>query len=124
MNYNFTISDVMNFAESKSSILGWKACGWEKVGDDSIVTGSVPTGTYRSGPRKGRPKFAGPESKVIVTRAELEAHAAAHESNTGKCWDCKGSGQTIAGWSKDNGTRYETCSRCKGTGIVSISDAS
>jgi hypothetical protein len=118
MNYNFSIGDIMDFAESKSSIPGWKAFRWEKVGDDSIVTGSVPTGTYRSGPRKGRPKFTGPETKVIVTKAELEVTAAAYESTTGKCWDCKGSGQTWAGWSKDEGTRYETCSRCKGTGTA------
>jgi hypothetical protein len=118
MNYNFSLNDIFRCAEQKCQIPGWKAFAWEKAGTDSVVTGSVPTGTYKSGPRKGDLKFTGPKSKIVVTKVEIEATAAAYESSTGKCWNCQGTGQTWAGWSKDNGTRYKTCSRCKGTGIA------
>ena len=54
--------------------------------------------------------------RVIVTKAELQAKAAVYETETGKCWDCKGTGQVWAGWSKADGTRYRDCPRCNATG--------
>ena len=114
--HKFSIKDAMDFAESKVGIPGWQAEAWEDIGGDSIVEGSVPDGFYRSGPRKGKPRFTRPRTKVVVTKAELQAAATAYEAETRKCWDCKGSGQVWAGWSKAEGTKYRTCSRCDGSG--------
>jgi hypothetical protein len=116
MPNKFSIEDVMTFAKSKVGIDGWVAYTWEACGDDSLVTGDVPSGIYRSGPRKGKQKFTGPGRKVVVTRQEMQAKATAYESDTGKCWDCKGTGQVWAGWSKTDGTRYRDCQRCNATG--------
>jgi hypothetical protein len=118
MTHNFTIRDIKEAAEAKVGIEGWKAYSWEPCDEDSIVTGDVPDGVYRSGKRKGQPRYKGPGRKVIVTRAELQAKAIAYEAETGKCWDCKGTGQAWGGWSKADGPRYRTCSRCSGTGMV------
>jgi hypothetical protein len=116
MNYKFSIGDIMCFAEKKTGIPGWKAVNWERVGNDSIVEGCVPEGVYRSGRRKGQPRFIGPKSKVVVTQAELENTASEYEGETGKCWDCHGTGRVVTGWSEPDGTRYATCSRCGGKG--------
>ena len=118
MNHKFSIGDYMEAAEAKVNIEGWKAYRWEDCDGDSIVTGDVPNGVYRSGKRKGRPRFNGPGQKVIVTKAELQSRAATYEAETGRCWDCKGTGQAWVGWSKAEGARYSTCSRCSGTGEV------
>lgn len=115
-NHKFTFKDCLEAAEAKVGIEGWKAYRWEDCDGDSIVTGSVPDGTYKFGPRKGQPKFVGEGRKVILSKVELEAIATAYEGETGKCWDCKGTGQVWAGWSKTEGTRYRECQRCKGTG--------
>jgi hypothetical protein len=116
MNHNFSINDAMKYAESKVAIPGWEAFKWEVAGEDSIVEGSVSQGTYRSGPRKGQPKLARPGTKVVVTKSELQAAAVAYEAETGKCWDCKGTGQVMKRWSAAEGTSYKTCPRCKGSG--------
>ena len=116
MPNKFSISDCMEAAEAKVGIEGWKAYRWEDCGGDSIVTGDVPDGVYRSGKRKGRPRFNGPGRKVVITKAEMQAKATAYEADTGKCWDCKGTGQVWAGWSKADGTRYRDCQRCNATG--------
>jgi hypothetical protein len=114
--HKFSIGDVMEFAEIKVGILGWKAYTWEACGCDSIVTGDIPVGVYKSGKNKDRPKFKGPGRKVIVTKAEMQEKATQYEAETGKCWDCKGTGQTWVGWSKEEGTRYRACLRCGGSG--------
>ena len=116
MNYKFSAGDFMKAAEAKVGIEGWEAYRWEDCDGDSIVTGDVPDGVYRSGPRKGRPRFKGPGRRVIITRSDMWAVATAYEAETGKCWDCKGTGQTWAGWSKAEGTHYRECQRCGGTG--------
>ena len=117
MKHNFSIDDIMKAAEAKVGIDGWEAYKWEACDDDSIVTGDIPDGVYRSGPRKGQPRFnKATARRVIITRAELQVIATAYEAETGKCWDCKGTGQTWAGWSKTEGTKYRECQRCAGTG--------
>jgi len=106
----------MCFAEKKTGSPGWKAVNCKRAGNDSIVEGCVPEGVYRSGRRQGQPRFIGPKSKVVVTQAELENAASEYESETGKCWDCHGTGSVLTGWRKPYGTRYATCSRCGGKG--------
>ena len=117
MKHNFSIDDIMKAAEVKVAVEGWKAYKWEACDDDSIVTGDIPDGVYRSGPRKGQPRFNKPLGRrVVITRAELQVTATAYETETGKCWDCKGTGQAWAGWSRIEGAKYQECQRCAGTG--------
>jgi hypothetical protein len=114
----FSLNDIMSLAEIKSGTPGWKATKWQAGGGDSIVTGSVPVGTYSRGPRKGEPKFTGPSTMVVVTRAELETAATAYEAETGRCWNCKGTGQVVRKISVTEGTTYRPCARCGGSGEV------
>jgi len=114
----FSLNDIMRLAETKSGIPGWKAFRWQAAGPDSIVTGSVPVGTYSRGPRKGEPKFKGKGTMVVVTRAEKESAATAYEAETGRCWNCKGTGQVVRKISKVEGTTYRPCVRCGGSGRV------
>jgi hypothetical protein len=118
MTYRFSINDVMDIAAKKSGVKGWIAYSWERCGPDSIVTGGVPVGAYKSGPRKGEPRFRGPGNKIVVSRAEMEATAAAYESETGNCWNCYGTGQLPVGWNKADGMSHGTCTRCGGSGIA------
>lgn len=109
------------YATKLHGVPGWKAFKWEgKDRGFNIVTGSVPIGTYTKGPRAGTPKWPSrghaTEAEVIITKAELDAEAAIYESKTGNCYNCSGSGQELAGWSKDTGARYRSCSTCKGEG--------
>jgi hypothetical protein len=116
MNYKFSIKDAMEAAEVKAGIEGWKAYKWENCDGDSIVTGSVPDGVYSKGPRKGDPRFTGTGKRVIISKVELETMAVAYEAETGKCWNCRGTGKTWAGWCRHKGTSYRECERCNGTG--------
>jgi hypothetical protein len=114
----FSLNDIMSLAEIKSGIPGWKAFQWQAAGSDSIVTGSVPVGAYSRGPRKGQPKFKGPGTMVVVTRAEKMAAATAYEAEAGHCWNCKGTGQVVRSISVAEGTTYRSCTRCGGSGRV------
>lgn len=123
-SFRFSLQDIMDVAAKKIGIPDWQGYQWEAVSDrqgdyDSIVTGCVPDGVYSKGPRKGSPRFSfpkhGTKRTAIVTTAELVPIAAEYESQ-GRCWDCKGSGKTIASVHITEGTTYRDCSRCKGTG--------
>jgi len=114
---NAAIRDIMDIAARKRGVEGWVPYKWEAAGDDSIVTGAVPTRTISKGKRKGRPDFTGAKRDVVVvTQAEVEQAASHYERETGKCWDCKGSGQIQVMWSADTGAVHEACARCGGTG--------
>lgn len=118
--YRISINDAMEWAAKSVGVPGWQAFSWELVEGGSKVNGEVPDGVHEHGPLKGRPKFGGAGSthakEVFVPDAELQRVAAEHERDTGDCWDCKGTGQTWAGWSQAEGTKYRTCTRCSGTG--------
>lgn len=120
MEYRFSMQDAIDVAAKKVGIDGWEGYAWEAADGGSIVRGCVPDGVYSKGPRKGQPKFSNPvcgtEKTVVVALEELASAAAHHERSTGECWDCKGTGQTWAGWSAADGNRYKTCSRCGGSG--------
>lgn len=120
--FNFSIRDAFDAASSVVGIAGWEGHSWRAVEGGSIVTGCVPSGVYTRGPRKGHPKFSpampGTKREVVVTVAQLDAIARDYEANGGKCWDCKGSGQTWAGWSAADGTKHRTCARCNGSRVV------
>ena len=101
---------------------GWRWFKWERIGEGDhvadIVEGGVATEVYESGPRKGKLNYAKAThlAKLVITRAEICARIARWEAETGKCSGCGGDGEEVAGWSKDHGTEYRPCSRCKATG--------
>lgn len=118
----FSINDVMKFASTKVAMEGWVALSWKHAEGGSVVEGEMPVGFISRGPRKGCPKF-GPLMKptkrtVVVSDAEMLAHALNYERETGVCWDCKGTKQNTVGWSKDEGIKYSPCRRCSATGVA------
>jgi hypothetical protein len=86
-------------------------------GGDFLLEGANVLGTFSKGKRAGRPRFDR-RNKIRVSVSENEVAYACqrYESNTGKCFDCLGSGEQSAGWSKAHGNRYRECQRCKGEG--------
>lgn len=116
----FTIKDVTNLAIKKAGIEGWMWYQWRSLENDEahVVTGNVPYGVYERGEKKGRPRFSHPKSthlkEVLVTKQELIHEALSYIERTGRCWNCKGSGQVWTGWSKANGSRFKPCPDCDG----------
>lgn len=121
MGYRHTIKDIMEVAGHKA-MPGWIGDQWEAVDEASIVTGGVPDGVYSRGPRKGQPRLGkwlpGTKKKMIVTDAEMDLSAKFYESESGKCYNCKGTGQEYYGWSRESGEMLRTCQRCGGSGNV------
>jgi len=86
----------------------WKWCGLEVKGDDIEVKLREST---------DRKKWGKITRKIIVSQQQCDEAALAYEQETGACSRCIGHpGQEIAGWSKDAGTKYRECPRCKSTG--------
>ncbi|QSQ14082.1 hypothetical protein [Myxococcus landrumensis] len=85
-----------------------------------LVSGGVYSTLVKSGPRKGKPNYGKPdpgtERRLVISFVELDACKAQWEAETGKCSKCGGSGEEGAGWSKEGGSRYRTCTRCNGSG--------
>jgi hypothetical protein len=120
--YNFSIGDIMQIAERKMPE-GWSAFRWERATGGSMVTGSIPDGVYSRGPRKGKPRRIGPKEVVVVSKNEMGTAAAAYESSSGNCWDCKGTGQVPWKWVKAGGWQHKSCDRCHGSGSAQLMDA-
>jgi hypothetical protein len=118
--YQHSINDAIALAEKKAGIDGWKGYLWEAAKEDSIVKGCVPDGIYSKGPRKGRPRFSKPKTgtdfTVVVTRSELDVEALRYETETGKCWHCRGTTERVIGWSREHGARTKPCERCNASG--------
>lgn len=131
----FSINDAMNVAAKKAGIDGWQAYRWRALDNgprsDSLVIGCVPDGFYTRGDRKGRPRFSKPKPGTVrelaVTHAELISYAETYVRETGRCWDCKGEGRTLAGAGlQDDGSiyrNYRTCTRCGGSCIDPTAEA-
>jgi len=119
--YVYSINDVNRAAEMKVGIEGWLAYRWQATEGGSIVTGCVPCGTHTKGKNKGTPRFTKPiqgtQKIVVVTDEEMATLAEQFEAKTGRCWNCKGEGTLIAGWSKEGGTLRKPCKRCQGKGV-------
>lgn len=118
--YRFSMRDHMDTAAAMVALEGWEAYRWEVCEGGALVNGCVPSGVYTRGPNKGHPKFRqatpGTERRVVVADAHMADVATRYEA-TGKCWNCKGSGQAWNGWSRETGVRYCTCPRCNGTAL-------
>lgn len=126
MTFSHSISDIAEIATAKVGIPEWKWAKWQRMECGSIVTGYVPK-TYLRGPQKGQPRRGaetpGTRRDVVVSDSEADAHATNYETTTGLCYQCKGSGKQVAGWSATEGVRYCTCKRCNGSGKAAPMDA-
>lgn len=121
-----TFDDYGKVAQDIVNTKGWAPYRWSFQDPEPgkiagcYVTGSIPDGVFRSGPRKGRPRYTAPGATdsrtVFVPRDTVIASARLFEQK-GQCWNCKGTGEIWAGWSRETGTRQKICPRCDGTGI-------
>lgn len=99
---------------------GWEPYAWETIGTDGIkVTGGIPRILTR-GNRKGQKKWDGKGDIVIVVKYEIDAEESRYETETGKCHNCMGTGDVVAGVSVETGTRYKPCNRCNGSGASPV----
>jgi len=73
--------------------------------------GCIPIGKGKLKYRKGTDR-----AHVMFSREQIDAFIPQWEQETDKCSDCLGAGQTVAGWSRETGTRYRPCDKCRGTG--------
>ena len=96
--------------------------GWfhaEFKGDEThgvfVIRGAVCTERFKRGPRKGRLNWSKrtDEREIIVTRDELQQAKAAWETDTGRCFNCGGTGQTVASVHVSGERTYRPCKRCR-----------
>lgn len=103
---------------------------WDSYELEAIGTSGQPAKMIRvagavaplktRGQDKGAPNWrkADPatDKTAYFTPAEHEAWEAAWEQKTGKCAECVGTGQKMAGWDVKTGVRYKPCVKCGATG--------
>lgn len=100
--------------------VGFEFCGWEIIGPDTVVFSGGVARKITRGKRKGNLTWDKVTHKVAVTKAEELQEASRYERETGKCSECSGTGQMWFGWNTKDGNRYKQCTRCGGSGNVSI----
>lgn len=96
----------------------WRAFSFECVGEnDYLVIGDVPTSFYTRGKKKGRPKgWVGPGTKVILSRAEVDAEVVRYAESTGNCPECFGTKEVFQSWGRTEGVKTKPCEECGATG--------
>jgi len=110
-----------NVAIRKAGIPGWEPYLYELIGTDGVLmTGSIPR-LLKSGPRKGKKTWDSKGgTKVIVTRAEVDAEEVRYTTKTGNCGKCYGEGETFVGWSATDGRKMAICKACNGSGKFEV----
>jgi len=96
----------------------WEAFMYETLEDDQHVkiTLGIPT-LRKSGPRKGQRKWNRKEGKVaIFSRRDHKAWCEEWSMRTGRCARCTGSGKLFKSISEKEGTKYNPCPDCSGSG--------
>lgn len=105
----------------------WDAYEFEAIGRTADnreaklirVAGAVAPPKTR-GKYKGLPNWdkrdPATEKTAYFTPAEHEEWTRQWEQKNGKCAECLGRGEKIAGWSAASGTRYKPCEKCGSTG--------
>lgn len=92
------------------------------------LTGGVFPVKVTRGKRKGLPNFRKPVpgslATVALSNEQIDEWTGRWELETGLCADCQGSTLEWRGWSRETGTRYDPCRKCKATGrIIKQSEA-
>lgn len=107
--------DFWNLAVQKKLGLPpeWQWYKLQAIGPDTLVEGAVPLGFTKT----GRPKWpkVSESQRCVVTDAERQAVREQWSRDTGKCWNCGGSGEEFAGWNHLEGKRFRPCHRCHGS---------
>src|SRR5262249_42784812 len=90
---------------------------------DIMITGAVAplkiSGKYK-GQHDWKKRDKSTEVRCVITEAEHTAFCLRFEAKTGSCFQCKGIGQQVTGWSSTEGTTYRTCTRCGGSGKAKV----
>ena len=108
----FFLGDI---AARKSGVPGWQWFHSEVVGPDFMLEGGVPR-KLKTGKRKGQVTWKGqPTTRVVVTRAELDAEMQAYEARTGKCCGCNGAMQVKRWLTSIDGCAMIDCRCCNDT---------
>ena len=113
------------YAQEKLGIKGWKPYIYSRAEETAPpgfmkLTGIVP-GIYKKGPKKGQENWdtGDPATRktIFVSDAQSAKFAEEWERTTGRCVVCAGDGKTIRSCSAIDGTKYEDCKNCNGTGV-------
>lgn len=101
----------------------WKITSWQRVDPDGFL---VAIGKYRKimrGKRKGQDTWTDTKGSPLserkqsfITLSEIEQEEKNWEKATGKCSQCGGDGQQLVGFSVVDGSIYDTCRKCNGSG--------
>lgn len=104
-------------------ISSWRVLDWKELGCGAPGSRLKVTGCLAPTLPDGRVDWdnAVPKStkSVIFTNREHDEWLSRWEEATGKCSQCAPGlpGQEWGGWNHITGTKYNTCSRCKGSGV-------
>jgi hypothetical protein len=112
---------------------GWAWFKWEATGPFDKNAPKAAKGHLIVGavaPKKTRGKYAGApnwkardkatECTLSISATDLDGFVAEWERETGACSDCFGSGQSVSGWNRVDGTTYRPCRRCNSSGRAPI----
>ena len=84
------------------------------------VEGGVYKHVVRRGKYAGQLDLGKPEEGthliVVITGRDIDDARAAWEKETGKCYQCAGTGQEACGCNVKTGHRFRQCRECGGTG--------
>jgi len=88
-----------------------------------LVEGACAPPNYTRGQWKGTPNWKkrdkATDRQFVITMRDYDARKEQWERDTGKCFECYGSGQSFASTGRD-GTKYRDCRRCNATGSTLI----
>lgn len=102
----------------------WVWCSFESIDpptyEHSIYKGGVYPFAITKGKHKGRTNYRKPlpgtERTCVINGREFEVWLPTWEAKTGKCHECRGTGQRWIGWNAAEGNRHCDCERCGATG--------
>lgn len=100
----------------------WQPFKYEAIrgNDNPIMIVGAMAPVFTSGKNKGRRNWkkrdVSSERTIVVTNKDRRRFEDHWSDSTGLCPSCVGHGDVVRGWSIVDGTRYEKCKRCSGTG--------
>ena len=100
----------------------WQPYRYEAIGgnDNLIMIVGAVAPVFTHGKNKGRRNWkkrdVSSERTVVIRGEERRQFEVQWSESTGLCPSCVGHGDVVRGWSIIDGTRYEKCKRCNGTG--------
>ena len=105
--------DTLNLAARRKLGAGPE---WQWCTSEAITGGFLLKGSRTIEKRNGTKGWARPMQKVILTADDLRAEEECYQRETGKCFNCEGTGQETYGFSRDEGKLIRPCRLCNATG--------